>query len=471
MPFESFYLQFHAYNSKHIKFNLTINKNSHVGIYMEKSVPPTFTKFKYFETFDANSLVNKNEANNNRVNTAFVHYFDQGLWYINVLNDNKQPLKFRLYTEHNENIDNSNCPMSCFGKGECVNGVCKCFTGFTGLDCSESMCPVLCNGHGKYENGKCLCDFNYHGIECELTTEQCESFNCNGNGECVKGKCECKPGYQGDACEKLTCHSPNCSNHGVCLDDGKCHCFTNFTGSDCSQRQTFNTLSICSNHGDFDYTTKSCTCHKGYSGADCSRNENCLDRLCSSCKNGWSGINCLVKAPFQCDLRCSEHGICVNGTCTCSPGYQGRNCDINNCPNNCNSNGVCERSTNINNNNNNHQYYSNNKYHCVCNQGWTGRACDISIEMVCNDDKDNDRDGLTDCMDPECCVFESCKLSLACNTSPEPKDRLLRKQPPSLSATFFEKMRFLIEDGSVQSFANTNTFSERYNLSLFRLII
>ena len=48
MPFESFYLQFHAYNSKHIKFNLTINKNSHVGIYMEKSVPPTFTKFKYF---------------------------------------------------------------------------------------------------------------------------------------------------------------------------------------------------------------------------------------------------------------------------------------------------------------------------------------------------------------------------------------------------------------------------------------
>ena len=121
-----------------------------------------------------------------------------------------------------------------------------------------------------------------------------------------------------------------------------------------------------------------------------------------------------------------------------------------NCPNNCNSNGVCERSTN--------QY---SKYHCVCNQGWTGRACDVAIEMVCNDDKDNDKDGLTDCMDPECCIFDNCKLSLACNTSPEPKDRLLRKQPPSLSATFFEKMRFLIEDSSVQSFANGNSFSER----------
>ncbi len=34
------------------------------------------------------------------------------------------------------------------------------------------------------------------------------------------------------------------------------------------------------------------------------------------------------KIPFQCDIRCSEHGICVNGTCNCSPGYQGRNCDI-----------------------------------------------------------------------------------------------------------------------------------------------
>jgi teneurin len=64
-------------------------------------------------------------------------------------------------------------------------------------------------------------------------------------------------------------------------------------------------------------------------------------------------------------------------------------------------------------------------------------------------------------MDSECCVFDNCKLSLACSGSPEPKDRLLRKQPPSLSATFFDKMRFLIEDGSVQSFANSNSFTER----------
>lgn len=28
--------------------------------------------------------------------------------------------------------------MNCFGKGECVNGKCKCFPGFSGLDCSSS---------------------------------------------------------------------------------------------------------------------------------------------------------------------------------------------------------------------------------------------------------------------------------------------------------------------------------------------
>ena len=102
--------------------------------------------------------------------------------------------------------------------------------------------------------------------------------------------------------------------------------------------------------------------------------------------------------------------------------------------------------------------------------------------MICNDGVDNDNgtdiyhhsfftsdifnnnnnktDGLIDCMDSECCVFESCKQSLACTGSPEPKDRLLRKQPPSLSASFFDKIRFLIEEASVQSFAQPAAFED-----------
>lgn len=136
----------------------------------------------------------------------------------------------------------------------------------------------------------------------------------------------CYVGYGGKNCEKPTCKNENCSNNGVCVE-GKCVCFNNFGGPDCSQQiQTINQL--CSNHGEFDYYSKVCTCHRGWSGVDCARNDNCLDKSCSACKHGWTGLFCLDKAAPTCDQRCSLHGICINGTCNCSPGFQGRNCDI-----------------------------------------------------------------------------------------------------------------------------------------------
>jgi teneurin len=208
--------------------------------------------------------------------------------------------------------------------------------------------------------------------------------------------------------------------------------------------------SPCSNNGEFDYSMRICKCNKGWTDSDCSRNENCIDKSCKNCKSGWNGLNCEIKSIETCSSKCLLNGICVNNTCICSPGFQGRNCEINSCPNSCSSHGICDKLSN-----------QNNKYQCVCNYGWTGPACDVAIELMCSDDIDNDKDGLMDCMDSECCSQDVCKSSSACNTSPEPKDRLLRKQPPSLLASFFEKMKFLIEDGSVQTFANTNSFSER----------
>ena len=41
---------------------------------------------------------------------------------------------------------------------------------------------------------------------------------------------------------------------------------------------------------------------------------------------------------------CSAHGICVNGTCTCEPGYHGDVCAsdvLGLCPNNCGKHGSC----------------------------------------------------------------------------------------------------------------------------------
>ncbi len=46
----------------YIKFNISINKNSNIGIYGEKNIVPTFTRFKFFETFNGISLVNSNKV-------------------------------------------------------------------------------------------------------------------------------------------------------------------------------------------------------------------------------------------------------------------------------------------------------------------------------------------------------------------------------------------------------------------------
>ena len=71
-------------------------------------------------------------------------------------------------------------------------------------------------------------------------------------------------------------------------------------------------------------------------------------------------------------------------------------------------------------------------------------------------------DGLTDCEDPECCENPVCRKSQLCHTVPFPIDILLRKQPPSATASFFERMKFIIEDKGLQSYVEKAGFNERY---------
>lgn len=70
-------------------------------------------------------------------------------------------------------------------------------------------------------------------------------------------------------------------------------------------------------------------------------------------------------------------------------------------------------------------------------------------------------DGLTDCEDPECCSNAACTTNQLCVSAPKPIDILLRKQPPAITASFFEKTRFLIDEGSLQNYAKMETFNER----------
>jgi teneurin len=110
MPNELFNLQFYIDSSMFIKFNLSISRNANVGIYAERNASPSFTRFKFFETFSANggsSISNKPVVNpdrdtglsNKMINTAFVHYLQEGLWHLSIYNDNKYPIKFILKAE------------------------------------------------------------------------------------------------------------------------------------------------------------------------------------------------------------------------------------------------------------------------------------------------------------------------------------------------------------------------------------
>ncbi|PVD34980.1 hypothetical protein C0Q70_06261 [Pomacea canaliculata] len=116
------------------------------------------------------------------------------------------------------------------------------------------------------------------------------------------------------------------------------------------------------------------------------------------------------------------------------------------CPNDCNAHGECIR--------------YQETWKCECRNGWKGEACDLARETKCVDRVDNDQDGLLDCLDPDCCDSPGCENSLYCRTAPEPNDILLSKDAPSPTASFFDRMRFLIEENSVQMDATRNSFNE-----------
>uniref|UniRef100_A0AAR5Q7H5 EGF-like domain-containing protein n=1 Tax=Dendroctonus ponderosae TaxID=77166 RepID=A0AAR5Q7H5_DENPD len=292
-------------------------------------------------------------------------------------------------------------------------------------------------------------------LEAEVAddmTHNCPN-GCSGKGECLMGHCQCNPGFGGDDCSETDCPHPTCSGHGYCLE-GSCICKKGWKGADCAQmdKEALQCLPDCSGHGSFDLDSQTCTCEPRWSGDDCSKelcdldcgnHGHCVSEACQ-CSRGWSGEYCNLK---QCDPRCNEHGQCKNGTCLCVTGWNGKHCTIEGCPNSCSAHGQC-------------RFNGDGMWECRCENGWDGPDCSILLEQNCNDGRDNDKDGLSDCEDPECCSSAACKSSQLCVSSPKPIDILLRKQPPAITASFFERMKFLIDEGSLQNYARQETFNE-----------
>uniref|UniRef100_A0A672V9V8 Teneurin-1 n=1 Tax=Strigops habroptila TaxID=2489341 RepID=A0A672V9V8_STRHB len=465
--------QITIHHPMYLKFNISLAKDSLLGIYGRRNIPPTHTQFDFVKLMDGKQLIKQEpkiseetqQAPRNLIltslqETGFIEYMDQGAWHMAFYNDGKKVEQVFVLTTAIEILDD--CSTNCNGNGECISGHCHCFPGFLGPDCAKDSCPVLCSGNGEYEKGHCVCRNGWKGPECDVPEEQCLDPTCFGHGTCIMGICICVPGYKGEICEEEDCLDPMCSGHGVCVQ-GECHCSTGWGGVNCETSLPV-CQEQCSGHGTFLLDAGLCSCEPQWTGSDCSTELCTLDcgshGVCSrgicQCEEGWVGPTCEERT---CHSHCAEHGQCKDGKCECSPGWEGDHCTIgffftfsvlDGCPGLCYGNGRCT--------------LDQNGWHCVCQVGWSGSGCNVVMEMVCGDNLDNDGDGLTDCVDPDCCQQSNCYASPLCQGSPDPLDLIQHSQPPFSQhppRLFYDRIRFLIGKESTHVIPGDVSFESR----------
>ncbi|XP_026108015.1 teneurin-3 isoform X9 [Carassius auratus] len=445
-----------------LKFNISVQRGALVGVYGRKGLPPTHTQYDFVELLDGSRLIAKEKRGLVEVEGAarkarsvniheaeFIRYLDSGTWHLAFYNDGKNPEQVSYNTIIIDTL--TECPHNCHGNGDCRSGTCHCFPGFLGPDCSRAACPVLCSGNGQYSRGRCLCYSGWKGTECDVPSNQCVDIHCSGHGICIMGTCTCNTGYKGDNCEEVDCLDPSCSSHGVCIH-GECHCNPGWGGNNCEILKTM-CPDQCSGHGTYQTESGTCTCDTNWTGPDCSievcavdcgSHGMCIGGNCR-CEEGWTGSVCDLKA---CHPRCTEHGTCKDGKCECHQGWTGEHCTVEGCPGLCNSNGRCT--------------LDQNGWHCVCQQGWRGAGCDVAMETLCADGKDNEGDGLVDCMDPDCCLQSSCQTQPFCRGSPDPIDIIGQNQPTSpqqAAQSFYQQISFLIGPESTHVINGDNPFN------------
>ncbi|VDK46754.1 unnamed protein product [Anisakis simplex] len=471
------YTKFSLQRDSRIAFNVSVGPKAQLVIYGRQTALPSPAVHDFSDIVRADRLPIPSELIQERFRRStsqpfplpqslilqllrsaiLTHYLLAGRWHLGFLNDGPQSEDIRLSVgvaaeqlEDGDEERRDDCRFDCTGRGECKDGKCHCFAGYSGAYCEESSCPVLCSGNGLFSGGQCVCHEGYKGADCDLLAHWCVEPNCNGHGicnqqgnahgVCVNGQCWCEFGYRGESCEETFSVRSLCDTSVLeTVSDGD----TQITG------ESLDADAACNGRGRVHATTQKCLCIPGYHGEKCelARCEvecvhgECGDGVCL-CENGWTGVNCLEK---ECLPGCEQKGLCKNGTCICHKGWNGENCHIPGCPNNCNNNGECKM--------------FNDEWKCGCDSSHFGDDCLLPIEIDCDDGIDNDNDGLVDCEDSECCTERSCASNQMCTTVAQPRDVLLRTLP-SVNANFYQQIKFLVQPDSVQRYADERQFNE-----------
>ncbi|XP_078267434.1 teneurin-2-like isoform X7 [Rhinoraja longicauda] len=441
-----------------VKFNVSLGKDALFGLYIRKGFHPSHTQYDFMERLDGKQKWSVVESPRERrsiqtlvINEAvFVQYLDAGTWHLAFYNDGKEKELISFNTAVLDSVQE--CPHNCHGNGECVSGVCHCFAGFHGADCSKAACPVLCSGNGQYAKGNCMCYSGWKGAECDVPMGQCIDPACSGCGTCTSGTCVCSAGFKGEDCEEVDCLDPTCSSHGVCAH-GECHCNAGWGGLNCEIPRA-QCPDQCTGHGTYIPETGLCRCDPNWIGPDCSvevcsvdcgTHGVCISSICR-CEEGWTGLACDQRV---CHPRCAEHGSCKDGKCECREGWNGEHCTIDGCPDQCNSNGRCT--------------LNQNSWHCVCQTGWRGTGCNVAMETSCTDGKDNEGDGLVDCLDPDCCLQSSCQSNPLCHGSHDPLDIIQQNQwalPTQVVKSFYDRIKLLVGKDRTHIIPGANPFNE-----------
>ncbi|CAF3511313.1 unnamed protein product [Rotaria sp. Silwood1] len=103
----------------------------------------------------------------------------------------------------------------CANHGQCIpEGVsrrCVCPSPYYGDDCREyppaNPCENVYCGYGQCREGACICYTGYTGPTCEVPPDLCANINCY-HGTCHEGRCICYEEYTGPYCEISSTTTP-----------------------------------------------------------------------------------------------------------------------------------------------------------------------------------------------------------------------------------------------------------------------